>query len=901
MSADEFQDSHEWGFTSLIAMDPQKMFSSPGTLQKYNRHTNLFFSEFVKDIIKLVLERKEGVIEALFVLTNGVRGREVSFRVLQNICSFRAGKFQALLDFPGIVLCYGSFDPAKKAIALTYAGETSEAAKALSSMGVLGPNECYEKLVDLHPKAPEEMVIDHSDIDYDAFLCTTEDLKLAIRKAEWRKAADALGWRMKMVKNPAFKGNQSTVRPLSEDRHTARHHPRSPPTIFLWCQAHPPPQEGERGRQTNCHWCDLPQDHQLYNHAQHQIKLQVLLFPCSIRCWNWRRSRKRGPRSQETHTFPPRSRSGLFRPKKRLQLGQEVSLHVPGEGALPKAFGLGHQVYGSSSWLTVRDKELIASETGVRQGDPMGPFLFCLAIQPALKKASRLVESFSYMDDIYLVGEPTKMVQALLELEQFLLSIDLHINFNKYWVHKDSPGLSQGITTNSGILFALSKPLQVNSNPMVMKVPLSCDIAISELNAKVAESIELISTIEDTQVALLLLRQIHNGALTYMLRCAHYKVTRDFIGDFTCRVTEALASILRCKVEDIENVKQCVFMPLGPGLGFTPLTEIAPLAYQASLMKALHLLNSLYERRHPMPTPKEDSVGPYDVGLAQSLAHQGLLNSDPTPRLQHLLVEQTSSERFKAAFRQLSPQHKVIVESTLNTYASGWLTTIPSVPELRIPRDKMVIALRLFLSIPFYEDVFSCKSCGDKIEDYNQHVLICNKSNGNSHRHSDIINCTKNLCTAAELNWALEVSPFCRHKDSLAKDQCRVDIVAFAHGKKGVDVAYDVSVANPFSKAAGDHPRPLEAAMRREGEKINKYHNDCEKNNMKFYPLVFDAYGGIPSITLNSAVKPLIRKVKEYTPMNWAAPNAKTYWLQRFSVVLWKANACKVKFHSGIY
>ena len=203
-----------------------------------------------------------------------------------------------------------------------------------------------------------------------------------------------------------------------------------------------------------------------------------------------------------------------------------------------------------------------------------------------------------------------------------------------------------------------------------------------------------------------------------------------------------------------------------------------------------------------------------------------------------------------------------------------------------------MIALRLFLDIPFYEDVFVSKSCGGKIEDYNQHVMTCNKSNSYSHHHSDIINCAKNLCTAVELNWALEVSPFGRHKDSLAKDQRIVDIVAFAHGKKGMDVAYGVSVANP---------KPLEAGMRREGEKIRKYRNDCEKNNMKFYPLVFDAYGGIPSITLNSAVKPLIRKVKEYIPANWAAPNAKTYWLQRFSVALWKANACKVKFRSGIY
>lgn len=61
-----------------------------------------------------------------------------------------------------------------------------------------------------------------------------------------------------------------------------------------------------------------------------------------------------------------------------------------------------------------------------------------------------------------------------------------------------------------------------------------------------------------------------------------------------------------------------------------------------------------------------------------------------------------------------------------------------------------------------------------------------------------------------------------------------------------------------------------------------------------FRLFVLDAYGGFPDGAYHLVFTPLVGMIKNYEPVDWAAPTAKAYWLQRLSDALWTANAYKI-------
>jgi len=89
--------------------------------------------------------------------------------------------------------------------------------------------------------------------------------------------------------------------------------------------------------------------------------------------------------------------------------------------------------YGRPSKL-VFGSRTISSESGVQQGDPLGPLLFALALQPVLtelagaRSGGGLELVFSYLDDLCLAGEAAAVKSALDVLRARCATIGLQLS-----------------------------------------------------------------------------------------------------------------------------------------------------------------------------------------------------------------------------------------------------------------------------------------------------------------------------------------------------------------------------------------------------------------------------------------------------------------------------------------
>lgn len=97
--------------------------------------------------------------------------------------------------------------------------------------------------------------------------------------------------------------------------------------------------------------------------------------------------------------------------------------------AVPEIYNFVHQSYSSASVLQF-GSFTVSSQTGAQQGDPLGPLLFCLALQPvllSLRSAFRL----GFLDDISLGGPPTVVASDVRVLASLTSSLGLELNFAK--------------------------------------------------------------------------------------------------------------------------------------------------------------------------------------------------------------------------------------------------------------------------------------------------------------------------------------------------------------------------------------------------------------------------------------------------------------------------------------
>lgn len=561
--------------------------------------------------------------------------------------------------------------------------------------------------------------------------------------------------------------------------------------------------------------------------------------------------------------------ANAFNEVDRVAMFDELRLHFPELLPFFRCF------YAEPSRLLLRrdsgEWELLESQTGSRQGDPLAGFLFALAYHRPLSATHAAfpdVQLPSYADDTHIVGQPARAVQAFEHLQGGLASLSLRVKLAKC-----------AAFSGAEIPPDLPIPPEFRRPPhgiVALGAPIGSAAHIHEVvGAKLqffSEQLTTLPMLRDLQIALALLSLVFVQRPSYLMRTvAPSPEFRGQLQDYDGRVVGCLESLLGPDAfagDAGELARRQVTLPtsLG-GLGIRRTAAIAPAAF----LGAWALVGSLVAGRFlrsgepflagAVSDGVESGVLPFQIALR---AARDLLPGQLAAQTLGALAEfgrgsvRGVQERVTAAIdlgavqtlrdHTVDPAQRARLVSETGPGAAAWLSTAPLFPALAMEDECFRTALRTWLGLPhpMVAGIALCE-CGQSLQGPlgGQHLLRCTRGSERNDTHDGVRDTVASIMRESGFSVRMEqygVMPI-REGDVEGR---RMDLVG-ADPRGGSRVLADVTVADPLREgllpaAAVERGRAArEAALAKEVKYGDHPADDT------FIPLAVETYGCLDS------------------------------------------------------
>jgi hypothetical protein len=539
---------------------------------------------------------------------------------------------------------------------------------------------------------------------------------------------------------------------------------------------------------------------------------------------------------------------------------------------LPEMYSYVHSAYSTSSVLFFGDKT-ISSDEGVQQGDPLGPLLFCLSIQPALSACTTDLR-VGYLDDITLGGSLSAVSDDVERFKQIASSVGLYLNNNKCELITNCPVFPRPRPLED---FKVVDPGEATLLGSSLLTASATDFILKKRLDSFMTATSRLGYLQAHDALVILKHSLSVPSLLHNLRTS-YLCDQAILSRFDVELRRCLSQVLNISLDDSQWMQASLPVKDG-GLGIRKACQLAPSAFLASAAGSADLISEIL--------PSEMSTK-QDNCTTKALAAWHVLGGNNPPVGQAASVQRNWDaaivEHVKASLIQnaIDDYSKARLQAVTSPHAGEWLNAPPlSAVGLRMSNEVVRVAVGLRLGAPVCAP-HECQ-CGANVDARGSHGLSCSKSAGRHLRHSLLNEIVCRSLVRANIAAVREPTGL------MVGSGLRPDGVTLIPWARGKCLAWDATTPDTLaashlgstSIAAGG------AASHAATVKLQKYNSLLSTHLV--VPLALETLGPINEEGL-SFLKELGRRLS----LSTNDPRETSFLFQRLSVAVQRGNAASV-------